>query len=53
MTDIVCIGSLGLLGDAEDVPLLRRFATMGPRYATAAETAIHRIEEREAADGER
>ena len=53
VTDIVCIGSLGLLGDADDIPLLRRFATMGPRYATAAETAIHRIEGREAADGER
>ena len=53
VTDIVCLGSLGLLGDAGDLPLLRRFATMGPRYATAAETAIHRIEEWEAADGER
>ncbi len=53
VTDIVCIGSLGLLGDAGDLPLLRRFATMGPRYATAAETAIRRIEEREADDGER
>ena len=53
VTDIVCLGSLGLLGDAGDLPLLRRFATMGPRYATAAETAIHRIEEREADNGER
>lgn len=51
VTDIVCIGSLGLLGDAEDVPLLRRFATMGPRYATAAEAAIKRIEERRSDDG--
>lgn len=53
VTDLVCIGSLGLLDDAGDLPLLRRYATMEPRYATAAETAIHRIEEREAADGER
>ncbi len=53
VTDIVCLGSLGLLGDAGDLPPLRRFATMGPRYATAAETAIHRIEEREADNGER
>ncbi|MBR0056918.1 MAG: HEAT repeat domain-containing protein [Kiritimatiellae bacterium] len=53
VTDIVCLGSLGLLGDAGDLPLLRRYATMEPRYATAAETAIHRIEEREADDGER
>ena len=37
VTDIVCIGSLGLLGDAGDIPLLRRFAAMGPRYATAAD----------------
>ncbi len=53
VTDVVCIGSLGLLGDAGDLPLLGCFAAMGPRYATAAKTAIHRIEEREAADGER
>ena len=46
VTDIVCIGSLGLLGTADDIPLLRRFAAMGPRYATAAETAISRIEKR-------
>ena len=46
VTDIVCIGSLGLLGDADDIPLLRRFAAMGPRYTTAAETAISRIEKR-------
>ena len=51
VTDIVCIGSLGLLGSADDIPLLRRFAAMGPRYATAAETAISRIEKR-ADDGE-
>ena len=44
VTDIVCIGSLGLLGDADDIPLLRRFVAMGPRYATAAETAIRRID---------
>ena len=37
VTDIVCIGSLGLLGTADDIPLLRRFAAMGPRYATAAD----------------
>ena len=51
VTDIVCIGSLGLLGTADDIPLLRRFAAMGPRYPTAAETAISRIEKR-ADDGE-
>lgn len=51
VADIVCIGSLGLLGTADDIPLLRRFAAMGPRYATAAETAINRIEKR-ADDGE-
>ena len=51
VTDLVCIGSLGLLGTADDIPLLRRFAAMGPRYATAAETAISRIEKR-ADDGE-
>ena len=51
VADIVCIGSLGLLGTADDIPLLRRFAAMGPRYATAAETAISRIEKR-ADDGE-
>ena len=50
VTDIVCIGSLGLLGDADDIPLLRRFAAMGPRYATAAETAIRRIDERATGD---
>ncbi len=47
VTDVVCIGSLGLLGTADDIPLLRRFAVLGPRYAPAAETAIRRIEERE------
>ena len=47
VTDVVCIGSLGLLGTADDIPLLRRFAALGPRYAPAAETAIRRIEERE------
>ena len=47
VTDVVCIGSLGLLGDAGDLPLLQRFAVLGPRYAPAAETAIRRIEERE------
>ncbi len=51
VTEVVCIGSLGLLGDAGDLPLLQRFAVLGPRYAPAAETAINRIEERRSGDG--
>ena len=44
--DIVCIGTLGLLGDADDLAVLSRFAEAGGRRAHAAETAIRRIKER-------
>ncbi len=46
--DTVCIGSIGLLGDKGDVALLSRFSS-DSRRAPAAEAAIRRISEREAA----
>ncbi len=42
--DIVCIGSLGLLGNEGDLPLVSKFSGMGGRYAVAVESAIKRIE---------
>ncbi len=45
--DIVCMGSVGLLGDASDIPRLSRLAEGDVRRAAAAETAIRRIRERE------
>ncbi len=44
--DIVCIGSLGLLGTEKDLPLISKFADMGRRYAVAVEAATRRIKER-------
>jgi len=43
--DIVCIGSVGLLGDKDDIALLSRFST-DSRRAAAVEEAIRRIRER-------
>ncbi len=43
--DTVCIGSIGLLGNADDIPILSRFAT-DSRRAAAVEAAIQRIKER-------
>jgi hypothetical protein len=43
--DTVCIGSVGLLGNTDDVALLERFAG-DARRAAAVEAAIKRIEER-------
>ena len=45
--DIVCMGSVGLLGDASDIPRLSRLAEGDVRRAAAAEAAIRRIRERE------
>ena len=45
----VCIGSVGLLGNADDIPILSRFATDN-RRAAAADAAIQRIKERADAD---
>ena len=42
--DIVCIGSLGLLGNESDIPLVSRFSGRGGRFAVAVESAIKRIE---------
>ena len=47
--DVVCIGSVGLLGDAGDLPALERFAG-DRRRAEAVSAATRRIKER--ADGE-
>ncbi len=46
--DTVCIGSIGLLGDKGDIALIERF-TRDSRRSAAAEAAIKRINEREAA----
>jgi len=43
--DMVSIGSVGLLGNADDIPILSRFAT-DSRRAAAVEAAIQRIRER-------
>ena len=40
--DIVCIGSVGLLGDKDDIAILSRFSS-DSRCAAAAEAAIKRI----------
>ena len=44
--DIVAIGSVGLLGDSSDIPQLSRFINSDSRRASAAGTAIRRINER-------
>ena len=44
--DTVCIGSVGLLGNSDDIPLLSRFAS-DSRRAVAVDAAIKRIKERE------
>ena len=43
--DIVCMGSLGLLGDESDIDILSRFKS-DHRRAAASEAAISRIKER-------
>ena len=48
--DIVTIGSIGLLGDTEDIELLLRFAG-DARRGTAVDAAVKRICERENDDG--
>ena len=47
--DTVCIGSVGLLGNADDIPILSRFSS-DSRRAAAVEAAIQRIKERADAD---
>ena len=44
--DIVAIGSIGLLGDSSDIPQLSHFMKCDSRRASAAGTAIRRINER-------
>ena len=44
--DIVAIGTIGLLGNADDIALIERFAS-DSRRAAAVEAAIKRIKERE------
>ena len=44
--DTVCIGSVGLLGNADDIALIERFAS-DSRRAAAVEAAIKRIKGRE------
>ena len=44
--DIVCLGTLGLLGDTGDLQLASQFANHDARRAVAAEAAIKRIKER-------
>lgn len=43
--DMVCIGSVGLLGNADDIPILSRFSS-DSRRAAAVDAAIQRIKER-------
>ena len=43
--DIVCIGSVGLLGNADDIPILSHFSS-DIRRAAAVDAAIQRIKER-------
>ena len=46
--DIAAIGSVGLLGNADDIPLVASVAARGGRrYAVAANAAIERIKNRE------
>ena len=45
--DTVCIGSIGLLGNADDIALIERFKGDSRRRAPAVEAAIKRIKERE------
>ena len=47
--DTVCIGSVGLLGNADDLALLERFSS-DSRRAAAIDAAIQRIKERADAD---
>ena len=47
--DIVCIGSVGLLGNADDIPILSHFSS-DIRRAAAVDAAIQRIKERADAD---
>ena len=47
--DTVCIGSVGLLGNADDIPILSRFSS-DSRRAGAVDAAIQRIKERADAD---
>ncbi len=44
--DIVCLGSLGLLGNSDDMQLASQFANYDTRRAAAAKAAIKRIKER-------
>ena len=44
--DTVCIGSIGLLGNADDIALIERFKG-DARRSSAVEAAIKRIRERE------
>ena len=44
--DIVCLGTLGLLGDSGDLELVSHFAKCDTRRAAAAEAATRRIKER-------
>ena len=44
--DIVCIGSVGLLGDCSDISRLSHFIKCNSRRASAAQAAIRRINER-------
>ena len=51
--DTVCIGSVGLLGNADDIPLVESVAARGGRrYAVAANAAIERIKDRVARPSE-
>ena len=51
--DTVCIGSIGLLGDVDDIPLVESVAARGGRrYAVAANAAIERIKDRVARPSE-
>ncbi len=44
--DIVCLGTLGLLGNSDDMQLASQFANYDTRRAAAAKAAIKRIKER-------
>lgn len=51
--DIAAIGSVGLLGDVDDIPLVESVAARGGRrYAVAANAAIERIKDRVARPSE-
>ncbi len=47
--DTVCIGSIGLLGDANDIALIERFAG-DARHSSAVDAAIKRLKGRSGAD---